>query len=161
MDLPAWMDRPAVSRLTISSPHLHRPFADYNEGRPYSDQIKPMNFLLSVPTKGVGELPGTDPERFHLVAPYTRDPERWVETPWLERYSGREVPVTTRITPSALVAEVKSYRDVYEAYRRHPEVTSFEPDGEVCGEDTVGLLHRRPVRALWIDHVGKESNRME
>jgi hypothetical protein len=43
---PAWLDRPAVGRLTVSSPHLHRLLHSLNDGHGYKEQIKPFNFLL-------------------------------------------------------------------------------------------------------------------
>jgi hypothetical protein len=43
---PTWLDRPALSRLTVSSPELLKPFASLNAGKPYPDQVKPFSFLL-------------------------------------------------------------------------------------------------------------------
>jgi hypothetical protein len=40
-------DRPAVGRVTVSSPAVIRPLAKLNEGKAYPDQIKPFNFLLT------------------------------------------------------------------------------------------------------------------
>jgi hypothetical protein len=56
---------------------------------------------------------------------------------------------------------VKTYRNVLAEYRRHPESKSLAPDGTPCTGTTVGLLRRRPVTALYLTHVGKESNRLE
>jgi len=39
--------RPAVGRVTISSPAVMQPFTGLNEGKPYSQQLKPFNFLLT------------------------------------------------------------------------------------------------------------------
>ena len=61
----------------------------------------------------------------------------------------------------AEAGEVKSYRDVLEAYPVHPEPKSSAPDGSPCSRETVGLLARRPVQVLWVDYIGKESNRLE
>jgi hypothetical protein len=38
---------------------------------------------------------------------------------------------------------------------------SLAPDGTPCTSTTVGLLRRRLVTALYLTHVGKESNRLE
>lgn len=38
---PAWLDRPAISRLSISGPAFLAPFED--DSRPYREQIKPFN----------------------------------------------------------------------------------------------------------------------
>ena len=46
-------------------------------------------------------------------------------------------------------------------YRCHREHKSLAPDGQPCAQATVGLLQRRPVEALQVVYVGKESNRLE
>jgi len=56
---------------------------------------------------------------------------------------------------------VESMRDVVRAYGRHPESKSHGPAGEPCREDTVGLLRRRYVVPSWIQHIGKEANRLD
>jgi hypothetical protein len=56
---------------------------------------------------------------------------------------------------------VKTYRDVLDQYRHHPEAKSLAPDGGLCRGTTVGLLHHRPVTAESVRHVGKESNKLE
>src|SRR5438094_5695956 len=43
---PDWLDRPALTKIAITSPQVLRPFAAYNEGRPTREQIAPYNFLL-------------------------------------------------------------------------------------------------------------------
>jgi hypothetical protein len=50
---------------------------------------------------------------------------------------------------------------VLDEYRRHPESKSLAPDGTACTGQTAGLLRRRPVTALYLTHVGKESNELE
>jgi len=45
--LPDWSARPAVGRITGSSPAVLRAFAQLNKGKPYAAQVKPFNFLLS------------------------------------------------------------------------------------------------------------------
>ncbi|MDP9370918.1 MAG: helix-turn-helix domain-containing protein [Chloroflexota bacterium] len=77
-------------------------------------------------------------------------------------YSGQRYRISTSpLSSSPSVARVKTYRDVIEEYRRHPEAKSANASGRPCDRKTVGLLHRRPVTALSITHVGKESNRLE
>src|SRR4029077_21187083 len=46
--LPVWATRPAVSRVTVSTPDVLATFAALNAGQPYATQIKPTNFGLSV-----------------------------------------------------------------------------------------------------------------
>ena len=59
------------------------------------------------------------------------------------------------------VARVKTYGDVVAEYRCHREHKSLAPDGQPCAQASVGLLQRRPVEALQVVYVGKESNRLE
>lgn len=46
-DLPEWIDRPALVRVNVSSAHVLRTFRTYNDGKPWSEQIKPANFLVA------------------------------------------------------------------------------------------------------------------
>src|SRR5207248_2341316 len=41
LPLPAWADRPALSRFSVSSPALWRPFSTHNADKTYAHQIKP------------------------------------------------------------------------------------------------------------------------
>ena len=40
---PAWLDRPAITRTTVSTPRLHRLF--HQRGQSYDESIKPFNFM--------------------------------------------------------------------------------------------------------------------
>ena len=39
--------RPTIGRVSISSPAVMRPLATLNEGKPYGQQLKPFNFMLT------------------------------------------------------------------------------------------------------------------
>src|SRR5205823_6071176 len=52
--LPAWVDRPAVSRVSVSTPNLLKTFDAINAGKPYAQRIKPTNFGLSVSIAALG-----------------------------------------------------------------------------------------------------------
>lgn len=159
---PAWLDRPAVSRITASTPALLRPFASYNEGRPYRDQIKPFNFLISVQAAPFGLPEGVDPARFHLIAPYSADPNARERVEWTDVYSGCAFKITTRDGAAGpRVVRVKSYREVLAAHRFHPESKSLAADGQPCGRATRGVLSRRAVQLDGLHYIGKESNRLE
>ena len=56
---------------------------------------------------------------------------------------------------------VKTYRDVLDLYRTHPEPKSLGPDGERCDRRTIGQLTRRHVEPFRVCYIGKESNRLE
>ena len=82
---PNWLDPPALSRLTISSSELLRPFQQLNASKDYPGRIKPSNFLLAAHVKPFGHPDDVDPERFQLFAPYETDPANWERLPWVDR----------------------------------------------------------------------------
>jgi hypothetical protein len=155
-------DRPAIGRVTISSPAVMRPFENLNKGKRYADQIKPFNFLLTCHVNPLGHPPGTDPERFHLIAPYESNPKRWLEMPWTEQYSGSTYGISTvGHHGNRHTARVKTHGEVLREYEFHPEAKCADADGNPCGKKTVGLLQRRLIRIDEIKCIGKESNSLE
>lgn len=79
--------RPAIGRISISSPAVMRSLAALNQGKRYTQQLKPFNFLLTCHVRALGHPAGVDAERFHLIAPYESDPERWSELEWIDQYT--------------------------------------------------------------------------
>jgi len=102
--LPWWIDRPALTRSAVTSPHLMRSFKDYNAGKSYRDQVKPFGFMLLC-----SEIGG---ESRRLVAPYSKKSEDWVNAGWRDLHnpmaSGRAMYDDF---------QVKTFRDVL---REHP-----------------------------------------
>ena len=159
---PSYEQQPAVGRITISSPVVLRPLANINAGKKYCDQIKPFNFLLTCHVKQFGHPIGTDPTRFHLIAPYNSDSREWLKTPWIDQYSGQQYRITTEgHHGSRQTARVKTYGDVLREYEFHPESKCADADGKPCGKQTVGLLQRRHIQIDQIKFIGKESNSLE
>lgn len=159
---PDWFRRPACSYLAISTPQVLSPFQSRNEGKSYQDQVKPFGFMLNAVLKKLGTPPGSDPTEFQPVAPYTPEPERWLQMYWTNKYSNDRVYVTTARTPHAMrQAQVKSYREVFEEYRVRPEVKSTAPDDGRCHPQTRGQLQRRRVKVDGLYYIGKESNEIE
>ena len=159
---PTWFDRPAVGRLSVSSPHLRQLLRHVNHGRAYGDQIKPFNFLL-IAFVSVLERPADD-QHMVLITRYERDPRAWPQLPWTNRNSTRSYTITTEPSHGyerpGLVT-VKTYRDTLREYATHPEAKSAEPNGGPCTRRTTGLLERRHVTARTITHIGKEANQLE
>ncbi|HYD18446.1 MAG TPA: hypothetical protein VEF76_08205 [Patescibacteria group bacterium] len=60
---------PAVSRYGATTPALEKWFEGYNENKPYSDRVRPFNFLLAMQAK-----PGL--KSLKPVAPYDRNPAK-------------------------------------------------------------------------------------
>jgi hypothetical protein len=158
---PAWMSRPAISRISATTPDLVLRLQDHGKAANYADQIKPMNFLITAHLAPLQTPAGPSAATFQLIAPYSRDPRRWGSMTWTDYYSGRRYAITTSGDTSGGVVRVKSYADVFEEYRSHPEPKSLGPDGEPCGAATVGELGRRTVFGIYPIYMGKESNRLE
>ena len=153
---------PAISRTTVSSPAVIRPLATLNEGKRYADQIKPFNFLLTCHVKPFGHPNGTDPERFHLIAPYENDPTRWFKLGWIDQYSGKTYRITTAgHHGNRSTARVKTCGGLLTEYEFHPESKCADENGSVCRKQTVGPLQRRHIRVGQVKYIGKESNSLE
>lgn len=153
---------PAIGRITVSSPTVLRPFAKFNKGKEYGDQIKPFNFLLSCHVNSFGHPIGVDPEKFHLIAPHESDSRRWLKMEWIDQYSGNKYRITTNgYFGDRWNARVKTYGGVLTEYEFHPETKNADADGNPSGKQTIGLLQRRHVRIDQIKYIGKESNLIE
>ena len=61
---PDWIAHPALTRATITTPGLLKPFDEQNRKRPLAERIRPYNFLLVAHVARLGHPPGADPERF-------------------------------------------------------------------------------------------------
>ena len=155
-------DRPAIGRITISSPAVMKPLARLNHRTPYTKQLKPFNFLLTCHVRAFGHPEDVDAELFHLIAPWESDPERWTRMDWIDQYSGRVYRITTRgHHGSKRAARVKTFGDVLEEYAWHPESKCADANGEASGKRTIGLLQRRHIRIAALKYIGKESNKLE
>ncbi|MDQ3692160.1 MAG: hypothetical protein M3464_00835 [Chloroflexota bacterium] len=162
-EAPGWAERPAVARLTVSSPWHLAAFGKANAGKPYADRVKPFTFMLSASVANQGRPQGVAAsEPFRLVASYETDPRRWVGMRWTDLYSGRSFGVTTAWPGGgARVAGVQSLGGVVAAYPFHPEPKRLGPDGKPCQKQAAGVLSRRPVRAVGLLCIGKEAHRLE
>jgi hypothetical protein len=161
MEIDDWLDLPAVGRISASTAAALHLFHTYNADRPLLAQVKPFNFLLCVHVAPFAHPAGYPPERFQLMHPYEPDPRRWLELEWIDRYSGDRFPIHTEGPPSPDSVKVKTYRDVFDLYRTHPEPKSLDSEGRSCSRRSVGLLTRRPVSPTEIAYIGKEANRLE
>lgn len=153
---------PAVGRVSITSPPVMKAFLGFNQGKPYEQQIKPFNFLLSCQVLPFGHPPGVDPERFHLITPYNSDSRRWIKARWIDRYSGTSHSITTDgHHGTQKTVRVKTYGDILREYEYHPEAKCNDATGDVCGKRSTGLLARRHILVGRIRSIGKESNVLE
>lgn len=161
VDVPKWLNRPTMVRTTVTSIPVLRAFRHLNDGYPYSEQVKPFNFVITAAgAKPPAHVPMGAP--FRLVAPYETDSRRWESAEWVDVHHPEAGPyrITTKDGRPG-IARVDTFADVLAKYETHPESKSLGPDGEPCGRSTVGLLQRRPVTVGVIILIGKESNQLE
>jgi hypothetical protein len=152
---------PAIGRTTVSSPFLMKSLESLNAGKPYADQIKPFNFLLTSHVKAFGH-PLMDAEKFHLISPYDSDSRKWLEKEWIDQHTGKRFRITTKGDyGTRYLARVKTYGEVVTEYESHPEAKCADSRGNPCDRQTVGLLRRRHIRVDQIKCIGKESNSLE
>ena len=149
--------RPAAMRYTASSPQLLSWVALWNDDKPYKEQIRPFNFLLSfMPRKGIfrpfSATPidesrrGRPPKAEDLapIAPYDSDPARALSK------------VFDRLTGKAVRAEqIKTYAEVLAQYHLSPEHKFANGD-----HLDLGRTERRHVVATAFAWIGKEANRV-
>ena len=153
---------PAVGRISVSSPIVMKAFTGLNAGKKYAKQIKPFNFLVSCHVREFGYPYRSNPEKFHLIAPYESDPRKWLRKSWIDEYTGDEYGIATAgPTGDRFTARVKTYGDVLEDYEDHPESKCADSQGRPCSKTTIGLLQRRHVKIDEIRYIGKESNDLE
>jgi hypothetical protein len=160
---PNWFALPAMSRITLSTPDLRKPFEAFNRDRLYRDAIKPFNFVMRPQPKLNNKPAGT--ELPSLVAAYNDDPTTWLGTPYfnINDKTGTEWTITTKpVDPGeSHTIRVKTYGEVINSYWDHEEAKSLAPNGEPCRADTRGLLQRRRIKLVHLQHLGKEGNKLE
>jgi hypothetical protein len=158
-----WLDLPALSRTTVTSPHLLVHFARYNKGKAWRDQVKPFNFLLIAHVTRYHQPADIDGS-FTLIAPYSNDPSKWLALEWVNRHDpdSPSYTITTDNTcESTGTVRVQTYRDVLTAHVRHPEAKFSETSGQPCAPDAVGPLYRQHITDAITGYIGKEADRIE
>ncbi len=163
--MPAWAERPALTRFTVSSPRLARWF-QHAEVRPGS-----FGLLAHADSAFYGQDRGDFTEKAVPMpaAPYEQDPAKWTDLDWHDRHSGNSVRIATLVgkcDPDALTqggaVVVETMARVLGRYVCRPEHKSLAPSGAPAGTDTIGLLKRRPVYGHPDSTrlIGKEGNQL-
>lgn len=152
---PDWHTKPALGRVSLSSPHVMTVLKDYNSGKDYKDQVKPFGFVHMVSNKR--NLFTQDRKARRFISPYTQYPDEWLNQEWYDLHKPGTSPV--RITTgnsNGSNVQVRCMRDVIWEYIAHPESKS-----QILSGGLSGILARRTVRVNSIIHIGKESNNLE
>jgi hypothetical protein len=141
---PEWFQLPVMRRIAISTPNVMAALR-----RLRRDQARPYNFALSPVLVNVTDVQIT------LLAPFEKDPSRWMTMPHVNIHDG-----TTHILDKPILPVlVQTFEMVFHHYHLHPESKSFAPDGTPCETDSAGLLKRYPVTATGFHLIGKETER--
>jgi hypothetical protein len=155
-DNPSWFNQPAMTLVSVSSPHVMRSLETLNAGKSYDDKVKPFNFVLLTSEGGLQPMmEGSARRRF--IAPYTKDPAAWQsqEWDWHNIYDPDADPI-----PGSEFPFMRMQR-IVRGYNGHPESKALGPDGRPCSVGTIGQLQPRTVRVQRLTHIGKESNKLE
>lgn len=157
---PDWYRRPAVGQISTTTWSLYQPFHDPDTKS--RSRVRPFNFMLVGHVDPLVPLP-TSIDAHHVtpVAPFSSDPEQFLSLPWRNRVDGQPISVTTDRQPDSERVRLRTYGDAITDYRFHPERKSGDPDGGVGRRTSTGLLPRRPVIAVGIRHIGKETNQLD
>jgi hypothetical protein len=149
------MLRPSHSRYGSTRPAVLNWFKRYNEGRPYAEQVKPFNFLLTFFTRRQEDIASEDPthefdpklDEIRPVAPYEKDNEKALRRVF-DRNSENMDPVPTNL--------LRTVADVLRDYHRQPEYKFLGG-----GWNEEGILRRRHILVDTIEDIGKESDGWE
>jgi hypothetical protein len=136
-------------------------FETMNAGKPYSQQVKPFNFLLTAHVSPFGHPDGVDPEKFHLITPYDSDSRTWLKREWIDQHSKKRFRITTQGNyGSRQTARVKTHGDVVTEYEFHPEAKCADASGNTCEKQTTGLLQQRHVTIERIKCIGRNRGKV-
>jgi hypothetical protein len=135
-DLPGF-NLPAGSQYAATTPTLLKWFKTYNDRKPYSDQVKPFNFMLAFQAQLFSKS--------KPVAPYDKNPKKAV-TRCFDRETG--LPVNPE--------NLKTYVGALCQYHFHPE-SKFEN----AEPYDIGITKRRTVIATEVVYIGKEANQLD
>ncbi len=143
---------PAVSRYGATSPEMLRWLKHHNEGRPYSEQVKPFGFMLSLKAKKLAGIFGIKsstkrgrkpkPKQVKPIAPFDKDYPTAIKSAF-DRETGNPVSF----------AELETYAEALAQYHLHPE-NKFQ-NGDYLDR---GPTQRRQLKVSGVKHIGKEAH---
>jgi hypothetical protein len=151
------LSRAAASRYGATTPALLQWFKTFNHERPYTDQVKPFNFLNAFQARLQLGLSDADqsaiskrgrPQKqsaIRPVAPFDKDMGKAAQFAF-DRETGKAVRANTLAT----------YAEALAQYHLRPEAKFL--NGDFFDR---GRTERRHIIAVQILHIGKEANRWE
>lgn len=149
---PAWLNLPAMMRMTMTSPNVMR------HNRP--DWLAPFNFFLFPLISDLGGYPsGLDRSTFNFIVPFEPDRRQWSTLSGINLWDEQTYRISMHPDGKRNSVVPESMRIILSQYLRHPEAKSLAPDGKVCTGNTRGLLGRTSVVAGEVIPIGKETDR--
>jgi hypothetical protein len=166
-------NKPALTRLTMTTPNLLRGTAKYNKNRSangdYQNTIKPFNFLIHPISEGffnphVERVPV-------LVAPFS-DPDTALNMEFVDLHEPDKVyrikvndentfiPIGD-LHNNVILQIVKSYSDILIQYPLRREAKLVTSDGKQSLRNSFGLLHHPHIMISGIKYIGKETNMLD
>jgi hypothetical protein len=133
----------AVSKYAVTKPSLHRRLRAINQGKAYSKQVKPYNFVLIGQPAGLNEKG----EPIHPITKFTKRIQVAPFQPFIDYNTGKHYSEGTHLY-------WKTLPDTIREYLNHPE-SKFRN-----GHET-GTMKRRHLRIAKINYIGKEANELE
>jgi hypothetical protein len=158
-DMPG-LELPAMARCAVTTRAVERWFTRHNRRKPYNQKTRPFGFLITPTVTGFAKPLGHGGQPFHLVGPYERRADHWLELEYTDIYSRR----TFSISPDyydETTAQAQTYRQLIERYIDHPDPKCLGLDGKPCHTDTIGVLEARHIDAFHVEQLGKEANQLE
>lgn len=126
-------------------------FDDYNEGRSYSEKVKPFGFVLRFSTPALIDLTKYNRKKVIL------DPDVKPVSPYHKKIALAAKDAFDRKTREQIdTNDLESYEQALAQYHLHPEDKFL--NGDYLDR---GTTQRRHVFATEIQYIGKESNKWE
>jgi hypothetical protein len=147
---PDWLDRPAMTRIPVSSPAVLGRLKSF---------CKPYDFVLA-PVIREGDLQlDEEADKPILVTRFNKHSDEWSAATYYNVRTGEPYSITTGESTSENVIPVRSYRSVVNRYVNNAESKFNGPDGNQCRPWTRGVLQRMHVVAREHRYCGKEFKR--
>lgn len=145
---PAWFDRPALYKTTITTPELAERL-----------KLDPFNFILCAQPKPLQ----AERSELRLIVPFNTNPSTWTHTLWVDARTATRHKIATGDIDGTITDRVyvKSYRDIAIEFLARPESKLARSDGQPAGRRHRGLLARRIITAGETVHIGKEGNHID
>jgi hypothetical protein len=146
---------PARRRVPLNRPSLLVPFANYNRGRTFENQIKPFGFLQTfTPAIECGQ-------KVRPLAPFTKTLAEARKVPWIDLESGREIHPDWSGSNLSGTIPPQTVLELARQYARHPEQKAADAHGHPCDAGAVGCLYRLHIVGSTPVHLGKEIDRLD